>query len=451
MADAYRILKSSGSDTLAGLCSDQKVDLNDVWIPLQSFCSARGRMDTPVIISPATAIVLLDHPSGKLVTRRGDILARIPLLFLDERNLAIPPSAIPDGCTLFVRAAKSISKKRMVKGLSILHRPITREQAFAEGSSLALEEETKVVQKQPRKSTGSGADAVTVAGGMEAALERRKKTAKIDGLFEEYLQKALEGFRDGRLANGGVIMKETMANLLRVRDAAPLHFVMHGKSKKYIHVNGIPWFIPDWRVIYRVFRRGETVEETAKTTYTDAARLVAVFMIDNVLIRREPIHACLQEGHPMWSLIDPNLPSAAHKLAEKGYRIVLLDHYPSLHHGNEIALEAKLNPIAELCQKYFTCDVTVVLSTMSYISAAYRSDGKPFLLPYSGLWQFFITQLNGGLRADADSLLVGESVEGVDHRREDVLSQGRRDAKFAMNCSLRYVDSDSLKKEILQS
>ncbi|ESL06389.1 hypothetical protein TRSC58_05939 [Trypanosoma rangeli SC58] len=449
MADTYRLLQSGGSDTLARFCSDNNVKVDDVWVPLLLLRPPRAKNDTPVPISPTTAIVLLEHASGRLVTRRGDILAHIPILFVDEYNLALPPSAVPDDCTVFVRASKSMIKKRMANGMQILHRPITNEQAISEGSALVVSGETQHAQKRPRTSTTSGADTGSMTGDAGASAQRRKRTAEMGVRFEEYLQKALEESRGGHGAHGGVIMKETMANLFRVRDAVPLHFVMRGKPQTTIHVKGVAWNIPDWRVLYRVFRRGGTVDTASRSTYNDAARLIAVFMIDNVLIRREPIRAFLQRGHHVWSLADPDLPSAVHKLAEKGYRIVFLDHYPSLHHGNEIALGAKLNPVAELCQQHFSCDVTVVISTMSCISATHRRDGMPFILPQSGVWQFFIIQLNGGLRADAESLLVGESLGGVECSRADVLSQGRRDAEFARNCGLRYMDSDRLKKEAL--
>ncbi|RNF26455.1 uncharacterized protein Tco025E_01177 [Trypanosoma conorhini] len=451
MADAYRLLQSGGSDTLARFCSDNKVKVEDVWVPLQLLCPRRAKNDTPVPVSPATAILLLEHTSGRLVTRRGDILAHIPLLFTDEHNLSLPPSAVPEDCTVFVRASKSMTKKRMIKGMHILHRPITSEQAVAEGSALVVAEETQPAQKRTRTSTRSGTQTETIVGDTEAAARRRKAKAEMGARFEEYLQKALEESRGGRGAHGGVIMKETMANLLRVRDAAPLHFVMRGKPQTSIHVKDLAWNIPDWRVLYRVFRRGGAADGASKTTYNDAARLIAVFMIDNVLIRREPMRACLQPAGRVWSVVDSDLLSAVPRLAEKGYRIVLLDHYPSLHHGNETALETKLHPIAELCRQYFSCDVTVVISTMSCISAAHRREGMPFILPYSGLWQFFVVQLNGGLRPDAESLLVGESLGGVECSRADALSQGRRDAEFARNCGLRYMDREGLKKETLLS
>ncbi|KEG12161.1 hypothetical protein DQ04_01941080 [Trypanosoma grayi] len=452
MADAYRLLQSERLDTLTRFCASHKLDIADVWVPLQLLRSTRGKDDTPVQISPATAVVLLNHATGQLFTRRSDILAHLPLLFVDASNLAIPPNVVPEGCIIFARATTGMSKKRLPKGITLLHRPITSTQAVAEGSALVEEgDDPQQLLRHTRTSTESATDMSTVAGGPNGSLGKRSKRARSDAVFEEHLQKALEASGSERAAHGSTIITETMANLIRVRDAVPLHFMTHGKTETSLRVKEVSWNIPDGRIMYRIFRRSGSSDASTKSTYTDAARFIAVFIIDNVLLRREPIHAYLQHGNPSWSLIDLELLTAAQKLVEKGYRIVLLDHYPSLHHGNVFALEAKLHPIAELCQKHFKCDVTVVLSTMSYISASHRRDGMPFVLPYSGVWQFFIAQLNGGLRADAESLLVGAAADDASGSSANPSSQGKRDAQFAMNCGLRYVDGAALKQELRQS
>ncbi|KAH9589271.1 Polynucleotide kinase 3 phosphatase [Trypanosoma melophagium] len=451
MSDAHRVLLSERDSTLGKLCSERKVSPADVWLPLALLRPARGKEDTPVYFSPTTPLALLEHNTGKLITHRNDILSKIPLLFADEVNLAIPSSAVPMGFTLFAHVSKNMSKKRIAKGVSVLYRPITVAQAVAEGSA-RVEKDTKDVRKHSRVSVESGVDTSTIAGDEYITLEkRRKKREKSDALFEEYLQKSLESSSSSDyVGQGNAILKGTLTNLIRVRDAVPLHFFTHGKSQISINVKGLVWNIPDNRVLYRIFRREGSSGSSGKSTYSDVARLIAVFMIDGVLLKREPLQNYLQDKHFEWSLIDMDLPSIVHKLAEKGYRIVVLDHYPSLHHGNTLALEAKLQPITELCQKHFNCDVTVLLSTMSYVSASYRRDGMPFVLPYSGIWQFFITQLNSGLRADADSLLVGASSDETPDNA-NLFSQSQRDCKFAMNCGLRFMDAMTLKREILQS
>ncbi|ORC92600.1 uncharacterized protein TM35_000033530 [Trypanosoma theileri] len=450
MLNAHRLLRSERDDTLGRLCGEHRVNTADVWLPLALLRPARGKENTPVPLTASTPFLLLEESTGTLITHRKDILTKLPLLFADERNLAIPTSAVPAGFTLFVHVSKNMSKKRIAKGMTVLYRPITSAQAVAEGSAL-VEQDLKEMRKHTRTSIQSGLDSSTVAGDVDVTLEKkRKKREKSDALFEEYLQQSMESSSNDHIRQGNAILKGTLTNLIRVRDAVPLHFITHGKPQTSMSVKGLTWNIPDNRVMYRIFRREGSSGNSGKSIYTDVARLIAVFIIDGVLLKREPLQNYLQDKQHKWSLLDTELPSLAHKLAEKGYRIVLMDHYPSLHHGNTLALESKLQPIAELCQKHFSCDVTVLLSTMSYVSASYRRDGMPFVLPYSGVWQFFITQLNSGLRADADSLLVGASSD-VREDAVDLFSQAQRDAKFAMNCGLRCMDAKTLKEEILQS
>nr|CCC94598.1 unnamed protein product [Trypanosoma congolense IL3000] len=443
MKNVFRLLPCEQDDTLGRSCAANKVAITDVWIPVQLLRPPRKKDDSPIAIPPGTAVVLLNHTTGCLVTRRSDILSLVPVLFASEQNFCIPPSTIPRDCTLFARAAKGMSNKRVPAGISIMHRSITAEQALAEGSCIAESDSQSTASKKKVKlerdvATGS---VVTVATTTDTAVERANKRRRSDALFEESLHSVLATMRGG----GGthrddIIIKETLENLHRVRSAPPLHFVTHNKRVTSLNVMGLVWHIPDERVIYRIFRQYDKGENCSAFAYTDSSRTVAAFMIDDVLLRRECLGAGAGGESTKWSVTDARLPATAGVLAERGYRIVLVDHYPSLHHGNLYALESRLQPIVELCKQHFTWDVTVVLSVVSHISAASRRDMAPFVLPNSGLWDFFTTQLNGGLRPDGRSILVGPRASAGEEVRK-FSCQGVMEAEFAKNCGLRYCDA----------
>ncbi|RHW69240.1 hypothetical protein DPX39_100142600 [Trypanosoma brucei equiperdum] len=451
MAETFQLLPSEQGETLGRFCAAKRVNVTDVWLPLQLLRPARAKDDTPVVLSPSTAAVLLNHKTGKLTTRRSEILALVPVLFADERNFAFPLSAIPTDCTIFARASKAMASKRIPSGLTVMHRSVTPAQALAEGSCLSdAEPQPKVAKKQALSDSGLTVGSVpTAPASTDTSAGQVNKRARSDAAFDGFLQEALVTLRGGKSTpREGVIIRETLDNLIQVCNAPPLHFVTQNKRMTSLNVLGCIWNVPDERVIYRVFRRGGEGEGPSTSTHTDSERLIAVFIIDNVLLKREPAKPGAHNEGPLWSLVDEKLPEVARALSERGYRIVLLDHYPALHHGNHYALHTKLIPIAELCRQHFTADVTVVISAVSNISGSRRRDAIPFVLPHSGLWEFFVTQLNGGMRAERDSLLVGLTVN-PDEEHRDMGCQGRRDVLFAINCGLRYVDGATVSREVL--
>ncbi|KAG8342879.1 putative Polynucleotide kinase 3 phosphatase [Trypanosoma vivax] len=454
MAESHSLLPSGCADTLRHFCAEHKLRIEDVWLPIKLFGAARRKEGVPICIPPDTPVCMLNHQTGQLIVHRGAILAHIPVLFADEVKFAIPPEAVPSHCTLFARAAKNMSSKRLQAGLSLMHRPITREQAITEGS--VVPPKTELV---PQMEHSAGDDTVSSAltgdksvpvHDIDTVSRKVKKRSRIDTIFEDYLKKALVSLKKEKHVTGtDTVMTETFANLAGLRNALPLHFVTNGKMVSSLTVQGLSWNIIEGRVMYRVFRQGGATEGSA-TTHMDCSHSVAAFMIENVFVKREPMSAWVKNKRLSWSLSDTELPAVLRTLADKGYRIVLLDHYPSLHHGSSHAVEAKLSPIVELCQQHLPVSVTVLISLVSYISAAHCRIGAPFVHPNSGMWQLFIRQVNGGLRPDSGSFLVG-ATRADERSSQAYWSQGQRDAQFATNCGIRYFDVEAVKREVLHS
>lgn len=126
-----------------------------------------------------------------------------------------------------------------------------------------------------------------------------------------------------------------------------------------------------------------------------------------------------------------------------GFRIVLLDHFPSLHHGNRVNCKRHLAPLVHYCHSCNThgCTCTVILSIISYITAQQRGGlNSSFTLPQAGLLQFFVQHFNASLQPDpALSFVVGTST-----RQNVFCTNIHRD--FAAHAGLRYVDVDELLK-----
>ncbi|KPA78439.1 hypothetical protein ABB37_06066 [Leptomonas pyrrhocoris] len=122
--------------------------------------------------------------------------------------------------------------------------------------------------------------------------------------------------------------------------------------------------------------------------------------------------------------------------ADRGYRIVWLEHYPVLHHASLFTVEKTLAPVVRLwreCGSHLT--VTVVLSAMSCVTATRRQGMElSFVVPQAGLLQFFVGEMNVSLQPDAKAA----SIVGCGARGSAFLHTMHRD--FAGNAGLPYVD-----------
>lgn len=473
--------------SLSQLAARFAVRSYDVWLPLGAYAAARRKRTAAVDISDTTPIVLRDQSSGELFPRRDDVLMK--LCMLDEhgtKGLRIAPSSVPPLYELFVRWDKASGAKRVAAGTVVMHWAITDAQALANGSIVELSEAaigprgTPAEEVRQRRQDGTAdrrrhrhqhhqrsVDGSTLAESVREAQQAVDYYSRAADELEERLvdvvakRRRCEGGAAAAPESGGgdggpsasvdiqqasAVRHYALSRILQCKDLPPLHLLAHhlrGPSSLELP-SGVLWERPDPRVLCRVFRSKASAEKSASSKYTDASRQVAFFLAQDVLLcndRLDSAEGPQQEAAAVVEQRRRKALAAMARYAARAYRIVVLDHFPDLHHGSAFSAEERLTPLVRLLQTECTAafTVTVVLSVVSYITVGQRRGiSASFVLPNTGLLQFFSSELNASLQLDGStSLLVGTR-----HRGNPFLDGMH--ATFAANASLAFVEVDDL-------
>ncbi|CCW61282.1 unnamed protein product [Phytomonas sp. EM1] len=462
----------------------------DLWLPLRAFASSRSRITTPIRISDSTPIVLHHKESGNLTCNRREILFHLNFFNINNvGGLSLAPSDIPERYELFVRWDKPAGNKLISSNTTVLHRAIPESMTIAEGSAISSGSARVASSKRTRSSTHETIDQSSLTQILDGGSERSSLRVRAADDLDRRLQKVLQE----RGHDGG----QSHAIMRYVRDkitqqhahSPPLHLLLaaansSGDSKGALSrardhasrsiqtADGLVWWRPDPRILYRVFRSHASTERAETSQHGDASRQLAIFFIDDVVLparlrARKVLEPTIRQraredadaapttedsSSPQEDLrVEAHLSAVAQKIkayADRGYRVLLLDHYPYLHHGNATHLELTLRPISDFWSKYLSvrdgaeggCTITVILSVMSYITAHQGSShtAASFVIPNTGIMSYFVANLNTSLQPDTTTSLV----VGCSNRSSPLLNGFHKE--FADALSLNYVDVASL-------
>lgn len=459
--------------TLVNFARSHSVHHRDLWLPLAAALPLRASSHTLVSVDAATPIALLDNVTNTISFDKRSICVQLQVadaLSCEQRTVHIDPAFTPPGHTVFVRWDR--------KGTKLL-RPSTQVLHYVAGGAPASASSTSSsVTGVKRSRTGDGDASVSVdASTLADTLRGKEHRISLQQRSAEDLQRRLSAAiqLQGHSLNPRSlhILASTLSNIRHRSAQPPLHFVLPAEAES-LEAGGVRWTRANRRLLSRVFRGSASAERSEVSRYGDGSRQVRFYFIEDVLLRRSC--CCPAAANSAAAVADerareeedgPNAtetpdsaasPFSAHskkvqfllhgKLledmsshAERGYRIVFLEHYPVLHHASRFTVEQVLAPVVQLCRECCPhLTITVVLSAMSYVTATRRQGMElSFVVPQAGLLYFFVSELNTSLRPDAKtSALVGSSARGNDY-----LAQLHRD--FARNASLTYVDVAELR------
>eukprot|EP00796_Vickermania_ingenoplastis_P012509 gene12509-8565_t len=148
------------------------------------------------------------------------------------------------------------------------------------------------------------------------------------------------------------------------------------------------------------------------TEYGDGCSQLAVFFIKDVLFRNIVDPENLKAPPFMKSRRAACAVEVMKKYAARGFRIVLLEHIPSLHYGSanhiRTCLTSLWDELKEMIGNFLP--ITVLLSTASTVCSNFKESNRSFVFPQPGLWHFFIQYLNNTMHPDpALSFVLGTS------------------------------------------
>lgn len=480
------VVTSPKDCSVAELARQLGVSDRDIWLPFHAYVAARDKETALVEIPDATPVLLRDQASGELWLDRRDILVKLCLL--DQRSaigLRLAPSEVPRLQTLYLRWDRATGVKRVVAGTEVLHWALSDAQAYAWGCTAALPP-TSTQRKRRRTGDDSGSrrqpdsvdgstlvdavrgarDAETFLSEAAADLERR-----LEAVYAK-MQHAAEGPSmhgsptDAAVAaahQAAAVRQYAMGKILQCREMPPMHLLPRTicRTETLELPEGTVWARPDSRILCRVFRAKTSIERSTSSKYTDASRQVAFFFAEDVLLLADDdvkgvgtsaavagdpsahsteVAAADSERSARRVRQQKALAAMGH-YAARGCRVVVLDHFPDLHHGGLPSATAKLLPLVRCIEEDCSAiaSVTVVISVMSCITAGQkRGISASFLLPNVGLLQFFVSDLNSSMQVYARNSVV----VGTRHRGNAFLDGIH--STFASNAGLPFVEVDDL-------
>jgi hypothetical protein len=457
--------------TLVEFARQHHVHHRDLWLPLDAALPSGATKQTPVIIDANTPIALLEDATNTISFDKRSICVRLQVanaLSCDCAVVQVDPSATPAGCTVFVRWDRR-GTKRLRAPTQVLHYETESKKPTATSSRSSTA--TGVKRSRTDDEGSQSVDASTLADTLHGKQNRLSLLQRSAEDLQRRLSAVVQSQGHPLNPRSLHILSSTLANIRHRSSQPPLHFVLPADAE-LLEAAGVRWTRSNRRILSRVFRGSTSEERSEASKYSDGSRQLRFYFIEDVLLRRRHRWAVasveresegcngasslpredkvetqavtlskastnesnLEEVH---FLLKDGVLADMKRHADRGFRIVFLEHYPVLHHASRFTVERTLSPVVALCRDCCPdLTVTVVLSAMSYVTASQRQGMElSLVIPQAGLLQFFVAELNTSLHPDAKTAaVVGSS------RRGGIDFLNSLHSQFARNAALAYVD-----------
>ena len=476
-SNEFELVRLSAASTLSEFSRSRSEGVQSLWLPVT----------TKTTVDSNEPFVVYSAETKSLTTRRSESMSLLMCLAPRDDVFSLDPKKIPSGLTCFVQCSEGSGTRKIPAGTTVLIRKLLIEDAIAEGS--ATHPISRKGLYEAEKAGGSSAKASSVVnigkrgrgGGKSAAanvtipddveddtcifsdayisrsieeeLQRRRDVAAATEESAQVLGGASLGAGDitdtpsvvaeplDRIKSKAPshVISDVIDALKKARAEAPLHNAGRGTSTSSIKVGESTWQRHDPRVL--VLHHDPTVSESGHVEGSSTKRgvpsiLIAGFFVEGGLIQT----SMYERGKEAWKLTNSLVPSKIRDLHRQGYRIVLLAHYPSLHHGNLANLEEKCGRIVKCVEEHLSdVPLTVLISVVSNFAG--KGQASSFSLPHCGLWNYFVSQYNERSAPDTQrSFLVGGAVPFIRSVTGRLSSKDLDDANSAREaCSADYV------------
>ncbi|KAG5507544.1 hypothetical protein JKF63_06493 [Porcisia hertigi] len=438
--------------SLAEFAQKRQVQLHSLWLPISAAVPSHTGSNATVAVDSHTPMVLLETGTDTLVLDRREICVRLQVANAsssEDTTVLVDPGVMPRDCEVFVRWSRP-DGIQLKANMRVLHYNMeevpslsSRHSAHSLKRSRVVDEANSVDAFALKRAIRGNQNRLTLAQRSREDLHRRL-TAAISTRGCQLHPRSTE------------ILQSTLASICHRLAHPPLHFVLPSDAMA-LEAGGVTWARSNGRIFSRVFRSTTSEERSEAAKYSDGSRQLRFYFIEDVLLRRPQewtataaaryrddgsgTGGCDRASHEVEVLLKEEVLADMNNFADRGFRIVFIEHYPALHHGSRYMVERTLTPVVRLClQRCPHLTVTVVISAMSCVTAA-RKQGMmmSLVLPHTGLLSFFISELNTSLTPDPKTAaVVGSSDRGS-------LFLKTLHADFARNASLTYVDVRELR------
>ncbi|TPP53317.1 hypothetical protein CGC20_39665 [Leishmania donovani] len=417
------LLVCSEECSLAEFSQKHQLSPHTLWLPLRAALPSRAGVKSTVAVDPRTPIALLETATDTILLDKRAICVKLQVanaVRCEETTVVVDPAAVPAGCEVFVRWSRPGGKKLRANTL-VLHYDVQNATDTLARSSVSRLKRSRVDDND------SSVGASSLAGSLQGKQSRLSLVQQSTEDLQRRLSAAV-GALGGQLSPRSTqILQSTLASMRHRQTQPPLHFVMPSDAT-VLEAAGVTWARSNRRILSRVFRSATSEERSEASKYSDGSRQLRFYFIED---EEEEL------------LLKDEVLADMNTFAERGFRIVFLEHYPVLHHGSRYTVEQTLAPVVRLCRKGCpNLTVTVVLSAMSCVTAAQKQGLElSLVLPQAGLLTFFISELNTSFLPDPKTA----AVVGSSDRGSEFLN--KLHVEFARNASLTYVDEKELRRQ----
>lgn len=415
-----------------------------LWVPVTLLSFFNGSIDfVEIPASYATSIALIMKksegvcPMERIIFDKEAILRKMNASHVKEESvLRLPITCSPnDSWTLFVEP-KGYKDLLLASGTVVLcvEKNIQEKVGHPIGYEGSLED-PKRQQRQIKK--------------YKKNAERRVNRKRIQEEFQNKL--ANLSAETASLPSFQVIRRARELTVDKIKDSnniSPLHYLPQSfRMGSTVTVRRTKWIHPDPGVLYHVFRpQGTENSIVNRESFSDPIFFpVAFFFLNGVLLSFPSPHDP-DLGEQQFQFLPhehfKHVETALQQCYQKGYRIVILEHIPSLHYGSSNHIEMCLGSISDAMSALVNetgCTVTVLLSPASSIFSFYSVEGDDrlgFSSSLPELWECFIKFFHGFGKPDpATSFVVGAS-------SNECPAKSSMHKQFAMSASLEYKELD---------
>lgn len=287
------------------------------------------------------------------------------------------------------------------------------------------------------KSTGDALRVDAHEDAVEGIMRERRQMKKYRKLAErrlsrqklqEELQTRLDNLKSPCSSPSFQFVKRvrelTVDKIKALKRVFPLYYLpSSSRVGSSVTVGKTKWVQPHHNALYQVFQPMNTTHsaKSSEAPLCASSSSVAFFFLNGVLL-------CFSNASDTY-LVEKSfqvLPldgftrvaKVMKQLFQKGFRIVVIEHIPSLHYGSAAHIEVCLGSITSAMNTLAFeggCSITVLLSMRSNICSLFDTDvddcQQVSRSPHD-LWYYFVDFLNNSAKPDfATSFLVGSSSE----------------------------------------
>ncbi|CAD2222221.1 hypothetical protein ADEAN_000976100 [Angomonas deanei] len=370
------------STRVPDIAKELNLKSQDIWLPLD-VCQAK-RATKPFVIKDNCALVLVNRETKECCFNRREILETIGKAGESPRSLSLTPGDIPEQYALFVQW-RYAGGRNVDEGVTIFHKVMNAAEAFQKGSAFPFADTSS---EDPQSWANQGKQIQS-----DLAKEREKRR-RCEEDFQERASQYPSLQTDSFLHT---MLGQTKEHITQRRRCPPLVYLStKGASSVEVVGGGVRWGRPNPSLIYRVFRAEESHNKAYTTDFKDASQQVVFLFVNSICDFR-------RTDAPLDEMVCETLSNKVLDYTKRGFRVVLLDHLPTLHYSSPDGIHQTLSPIVEFCREYCSkkgFPITVLLSVVSNTIALQSRSASSLALPQSGILNYFISQLNASLAPD---------------------------------------------------